>query len=144
MKSLTVFACVSLLAFGCAWRFAGDEVAKSEQFLVTFGDKKPAGRLRATADGVVLELFENSGDPIFKNEKQTSRASLGLDESGVSSLTLRDGKGRPRFRVTTEEDGATSLGITDNQGKPIWGVDVDARGRVKVRSRVGLTPAQQG
>lgn len=140
MKSLTVFGCVSLLAF-CAWRFAEDEVAKSEQFLVTFGDKMPAGRLRATANGVVLELFDNSP---FKNEKQTSRASLGLDESGVSSLTLRDGQGRPRFRVTTEEDGATSLGITDNQGKSIWGVDVDARGRVKVRSRVGLTPAQQG
>lgn len=136
MKSIQLTAAVSLLVVCCAWRFADDEVTGSEQFLATAGDQKTAGRLRATNDGVVFELFAN-------DDKETTRASLALDQRGVAGLTLRDGKGHARFHVTTDDEGATSLGITDGHGQTVWGIDVDARGQVKIKSRVVLTPTEK-
>ena len=135
MRSVQLFAAVSLIVICCAWRFAGDEVTRSEQFLVTYGGQQAAGRLHATKEGVVFELFDD--------DTQTSRGSLGLDESGVSSLTLRDGRGKARFQVVTDKDGATSLGITDGHGQTIWGVDVDARGHVKIKTKGAVTPTER-
>lgn len=143
MKAIKWFALVSIVVIACSWRFSGDEVTKSEQFLATFGDTKVAGRLRATANGAVFELFENHKDVVRDDGTRASRASLGLDQRGVSSLTLSDGRGIVRFHVTTDDRGATSLGISDNHGKTVWGVDVDAEGKVKVRTRMGVTPAER-
>jgi hypothetical protein len=136
MKKFQFAAAVLFIAICCAPRFADDEISKSQQFLATFGDQKAGGRLKATADGAIFELFDN-GNP------QTSRGSLALDEAGVSSLTLNDGHGRARFHVSTDKKGATTLAITNGRGQTVWGIDVDADGHVKVTSKATITPADR-